>query len=442
MGIFNKEIMQQKHSMDKNFRKILFASLLLLMVINISFYFSGMSVENYSFSFILSSLIYLVAIIVLNKTGLSKVQTLSILLLFFLIKILFISIEPIGSDDYYRYMWDGKVQTNGINPYLYSPNDQNLNPLHSELLPEKVSYSQIRTIYFPVSQFLFTLAYWVSGENAVGLKIVLLLAELLILISLYYLLLRFSIDLKYILIYAALPLVNFQFFIDSHIDLAGVAFMLASITLYLYNKRILSYILLGISISVKPTGLILLPFLFQNEQKLIEKLKSVFVPIIVFIITFLPYVFTATPLDTLINYTVNWTFNGMIYNTLNIFLSHNLTIRILCGILFLIVFVFLFFSRTDFLKKIFLSLFLLMIFSPVVHPWYLIWFAVLLPVIRSYSGFYFVSAISLTSITIVTFQTESIWQESSLVLLAQYLPLVLIFFYELFKERFWKKATV
>jgi len=426
--------------MDKNLKKIFFASLLLLIVINISFYFSGKSIQNYSFSFILSSLIFLVAIIVLNKTDLSKVQILSILLIFFLIKILFISIDPMGSDDYYRYLWDGKVQAHGINPFLYAPDDLNLNPLHSELLPEKVSYPQIRTIYFPVSQFLFTLAYWISGENAIGLKIILLFAELLILISLYYLLRHFSFDLKYILIYAVLPLVFFQFFIDAHIDLVGVAFLLSSLTLYLFNKKLFSYIILGLSISVKPTGLLLIPLLFQSEQKILEKLKAVFIPLIVFVITFLPYVFIATPLDTIINYTAKWTFNGMIYNALDIFFSNNLTIRLICGILFLIVFAFLFLYKTDFLKKIYLSLFLLMIFSPVVHPWYLIWFAVFLPVIRSFSGLYFVAAISLTSITVVTFQLTGVWQEYTLVLLAQYFPLTLIFFYEIIKKRFLSEA--
>jgi hypothetical protein len=239
-----------------------------------------------------------------------------------------------------------------------------------------------------------------------------------------------------------LPLVFFQFFIDAHVDLAGVVLMLASITLYFYDKKFLSYILLGLSLSVKPTGLLLIPFLFQNEQKFIGKIKSVFLPIIVFIITFLPYVFTATPLDTLINFTAKWTFNGMIYNALDIFLSNNLSIRLICGILFLVVFIFLFVYKTDFLKKVYLSLFLLLIFSPVVHPWYLIWFAVLLPVIRSYSGLYFVAAISLTSITVVTFQTVGVWQENTLVILAEYLPLTLIFFYEIIKERFWSKPVI
>jgi hypothetical protein len=347
-----------------------------------------------------------------------------------------INTQPTGSDDYYRYIWDGKVQTDGINPYLYAPNDSVLNHLHSELLPEKVSYPNIKTIYFPVSQWLFTLSYCLSGENAVGLKIIYLLFELITLIALYFLLRSFDIDLKYLLIYAALPLVTFQFFIDAHIDIVGTALMIVSIALYHYNRKLFSYILLGFSISIKPTGLLLLPFYFQNEAVIKEKIKSVVTPIIVFVITFWPYIFTAAPLNTLINYSVNWTFNGMIYNILNLFISDNSIIRIICGILFILLFSYLYFIKTDWLSKIYLSLFLLMLFSPVVHPWYLIWFAVLLPIVRSYSGIYFVSVISLTSITMTAFLATGIWKEFSWILLGQYLPLAIIFYFEVKNKKF------
>jgi hypothetical protein len=77
-----------------------------------------------------------------------------------------------------------------------------------------------------------------------------------------------------------------------------------------------------------------------------------------------------------------------------------------------------------------------MIFSPVVHPWYLIWFAVLLPVVRSFSGIYFAAAVSLTSISVVNYQLNSVWQESTIVLLVEYLPLTLLFIYEMFNKKF------
>lgn len=425
-----------------SFRNIsipLFSIFLILILVQTFFHFYVKDIELYTALFISSSLLYLIFVFLINKFDVNKNKLFLIISVLLLLKILFINTEPLGTDDYYRYIWDGKVQVNGINPYKYSPEDSSLQSLQSDILPEKVSYPEIKTIYFPVSQWLFAISYLISGENAIGLKIFYLLFELLLLVSLFYLLKRFSISIKYILIYAALPLITFQFFIDAHIDIVGAVFLIASVTLYFYNKKLLSYVLLGLSISVKPTGLLLIPFLFQNEQRLYNKLKAVFIPLLIFIITFLPYVFTATPIDTLINYSANWTFNGMVYNSLNIFFDDNLTIRILCAILFLVVLFFLFISKMDLINKIYLSLFLLMIFSPVVHPWYLIWFAVLLPVVRSYSGIYFVAAVSLTSISVVNYQLNSVWQESTFVLLIEYLPLTLLFLYEIFNKKFVSK---
>ena len=421
--------------------RLFFIVLLALIVTQVVFFFSSRNIEIYSAMFISASAIYLLFVSLLFRIEISKSQLLLLLISFFLLKIIFVNTEPVGSDDYYRYIWDGKVQANGINPFLYAPNDQTLIELHSEMLPEKVSYPNIKTIYFPVSQWLFTVSYWISGENAIGLKIFYLLFELVILISLYALLSKLLIDKRYMLIYTALPLITFQFFIDAHIDLVGVALMIASISLYFYDKKFLSYVLLGLSVSVKPTGLLLIPFYFQNETLVKEKFKSFFVPIAIFAITFLPYVLSATPLDTLINYSINWTFNGMIYNSLSVFLSDNVIIRIICALLYLLFLGFIYFSKYDLIRKIFLSLFVLMIFSPVVHPWYLIWFAVLLPMVRSYSGIYFVSVISLTSFSILRYQLTGVWEEYLWVLLAQYIPLVIIFYYEMKRKVFSNKIN-
>ncbi|MDP2365123.1 MAG: hypothetical protein Q8M94_15320, partial [Ignavibacteria bacterium] len=209
--------------------------------------------------------------VALFKAGLSEPGVLLLTAIWFLLKILFLNYEPIGSDDYYRYLWDGKVQLNGVNPFLYAPNDTALNPLHSEVLPEKVSYPDIRTIYFPIAHGLFSLSYLISGEGVWGLKLFLLLSDILILVSLYYLLRKLQLPIKHILLYAALPLIHFQFFIDAHIDIAGAALMLAAITLYLYQKKYFGYVLLGLSLSIKPTAILLLPFFFQNENTIKQK---------------------------------------------------------------------------------------------------------------------------------------------------------------------------
>lgn len=423
-------------------RNIAFSLLILLLASLAFFLFSNQTIKNYGLTFIVASLVYLLFLFFLKKVSISRMELMLIIVLLFAVKISFLFTTPVGSDDYYRYLWDGKVQANGINPYSFAPQDSVLKTLHSELLPAQVSYPKIKTIYFPLCQWLFAVSYLISGENAIVFKLIYLIADLAILFFLYSLLKYFSISEKYLLVYATLPVVVFQFYIDAHIDIVGAALLIGSLRFYLFNKKSLSYLLLGLSLSIKPTGILLIPFYFQNEDEITAKLKSILIPPMTFVITFLPYVFSATPLETLINYSTNWTFNGMIYNALKLIIADNLIIRICCGLIFTITLFILYNSKIELINKIFISIFLLILFSPVAHPWYLIWFAVLLPLVRSWSGIYFVSAISLTSFTIITYQLTGIWREYEWVLLAQYLPVALIFFYELRHKKFFGNLIV
>jgi hypothetical protein len=85
--------------------------------------------------------------------------------------------------------------------------------------------------------------------------------------------------------------------------------------------------------------------------------------------------------------------------------------------------------------KIYLSFFLLLIFSPVVHPWYVSWLAILLPFSPRWSGVIFVSLVSLASVTELNYQLTGVWKEYTLVLILEYIPVVSIFLYEIIKNR-------
>lgn len=399
------------------------------------FLLGGGEIEKYTFAIIISSLFFLIASFLLFKISLPAKEVLILVVLFFAIKSLFIFQTPVGSDDYYRYLWDGKISVNGINPFKYTPEDENLKRFSTEQLPQKVSYPTMKSIYFPVAQWIFAAGYLVSGENITGIKIILLLSEVLILICLYLLLLKRKADIKNILIYSALPLIAFQFFTDAHIDLAGAALLLASVTLYFYNKKIFGYILLGLSISVKPVGFLLIPLYFFDSKGMREKLLALFVPGLVFAATFIPYIFTGTPLDTLLNFSAKWTFNGAIYNTLKLVIESNMIVRILCGVLFILVYTFILFSKKELIIKVFLSILFLILFSPVTHQWYLIWFIIFLPLVKSFSGIYIAAAVSVSFFTVLNYLNGGGWVEFKIVLLIEYLPLVFLLYYDLFIQK-------
>jgi hypothetical protein len=242
---------------------------------------------------------------------------------------------------------------------------------------------------------------------------------------------------KNILIYSLCSLPLFQLFIDSHLDGLGLPFFIFTIYFYLDKKKLLSLIFLSASICIKPLGLILIPILFFSEKGLKDKIRVAAIPALFCILIYLPYLFTGTPFLALMQFTEHWTFNGVIFNILDVFFKDNQRTRLICGVIFIIMYLPVILSRKDLITKIYLSIFLLFIFSPVVHPWYLNWLAVLLPFIPRWSGIVYVSLISLTSFTILNYQLNGIWKEYTLVLVLEYIPAITLFGYELF--RIWKE---
>ena len=235
--------------------------------------------------------------------------------------------------------------------------------------------------------------------------------------------------------YALLPLPIFQFFLDAHIDGIGLTLLIFSIYFYLSDKKNLSLIFVGLSICIKPVGLILIPILFLTEKGISAKIKTVLIPFIVCLLLYLPFIFSGNVFDALTNFTVNWTFNGFVFDIINSFLNDNQKARLISGILFVLVFIPVLFSRKDFLEKIYLSVFLLLIFSPIVHPWYVTWLAVLLPLVPRWSGILYANLACLTVFTVVNYQLYGIWKDYPAVIILEYVPVIIFFFYELYLQK-------
>lgn len=420
-------------------KKFLFWILIIFIFIgNASLLFFENSIDNYFYSISITSLFYLLLILLLRKTELSSKNIFAVIMVIFVLKILAIDIAPIGTDDHYRYLWDGKVITNGINPFKYTPNSPELNHLHSDLLPSAVSYNHLKTIYFPLSQAAFTFAYFISGESIIGLKIILLITDLLITVGLFLLLTKFKINLKYSLIYILSPLIFYQYFIDAHIDLLGIMFFLFA--MYFKNdKKVFAALLLGASLAVKPTFLIALPIFFFYERGLKNKIVWATIPIIFLVITFIPFAIDTNPFDSLMNYTKNWVFNGAGFNFLALFLDVNSTIRIALLLIFVLIYLLILIFNRSVLSSIYYSMIALFLLSPVVHPWYITW--LIIPLILNFrmSGIVFLSTIALSFYTVLVYQKSGVWQDYNLVLFLEYIPVIVLLCYEFYKSEFFKK---
>ncbi|MGA3243506.1 MAG: hypothetical protein ABSE41_02730 [Bacteroidota bacterium] len=388
-------------------------------------------VATYAFVFISTSLVFLFFSWQLFASEPSSRVMWTAIALAFLIRLSFISLSPVGSDDVYRYMWDGRTQSHGVNPYLYSPDAQQLDSLHTQLLPTAVNHPDMKTVYFPFSQWVFYGCYHLSGENIWGYKLVLLVAELATLIGLLLLLRQLKIPTKFVLLYLLCPLPIVQFAVDAHIDAVGLPLLIFGLLAYLRGNKVLSYIFLALSISVKPVAALILPILFLREKGIWDKAKVALVPSIVVAGQFLPYVFSSNPFEGLTRFAENWTFNGVIFESLYLYFSDNQKTRLICAILLCISLLLLYMRKKEPLDAFYFSVLLLLILSPVVHPWYVSWLAVLLPFARRWSGIVYASSISFTVYTIVSYKLHGNWDQSALILALEYIPVLIFMFLEL-----------
>lgn len=74
-------------------------------------------------------------------------------------RLAFLPLLPVLSDDAYRYVWDGLIQANGINPYLHRPEASELAGFQDEPIYEALNSASYYSVYPPLSQLIF----WVGG---------------------------------------------------------------------------------------------------------------------------------------------------------------------------------------------------------------------------------------------------------------------------------------
>lgn len=400
---------------------------------------SGSAIAIYSIAFIAASLLYLVLAAVVRGRTLRRPAVLSLIALGIAVRAALLPFHPVGSDDVYRYLWDGRVQSAGVDPYAYAPADSALAHLHTAELPSRVNNPSVRTPYFPLTQWVFLLVWWIAGENALGIKVLLFLAECVTLFLLGRLLRIFDLPRQHILLYALCPLPIVMFALDAHIDGIGLPLLLLAVNLWSSERRVTALLIFGLSLAIKPVALVLLPVLFFAVRPWRERMTIVFVPLAVVVLQFVPYLWTSNPFAGIAAFGRHWYYNGAAFEIVMAIVRDNLTSRTICAVILAgIIFVI---SRQRSLLPVaaYRSVMILLLLSPVVHPWYITWLAVLLPLTAAWSGITFVALASVTSLTMVEYITSGTWGISPWLMVVEYVPVVVLFTIEMIKKE--QKST-
>lgn len=378
------------------------------------------------------------------------------------LRAVFIFSIPNLSQDFYRFIWDGRVLIQGINPYLHTPDSfeslgmsiqQSFELINGMGALNASNYSN----YPPVLQFCYAIAAFVGGQSILSSVVVLRLTLIAADIGTLYfgkkLLEKLKLPTHQIFWFFLNPFIIIELTGNLHFE-GVMAFFLVGALYFLANKKwFLSAVFFGLSVTTKLIPLLFLPlflsyFISQFPSKFIA-LKNltfyyvmVLVTVLVLFIPFLSEAFIENFSATLSLYFTSFEFNASVYYLIRWIGFETVGWNIIGTvgkILPLAVVVFLlnlsFFKRAKNLSQ----LLILMLFgvgfyyllSTMVHPWYLV-----VPLVLSlFTPYRFMLVWSLMIVLSYSAYPANGFQENLWLVGLEYLVVISVFIREIFLKK-------
>jgi alpha-1,6-mannosyltransferase len=168
------------------------------------------------------------------------------------------------STDLYRYVWDGRVQGAGINPYLHIPAEAVLAGLRDDAIYPHINRADYApTIYPPMSQIVFFLITRIS-EAELAMKAAMVAFEGLAVWAILQLLTACGLPRSRVLLYAWHPLPLWEFARSGHVDIVAIAFLLLAFLAIERRSPVLAGVALGAGVLVKYFPVVTGPALYKR----------------------------------------------------------------------------------------------------------------------------------------------------------------------------------
>jgi alpha-1,6-mannosyltransferase len=288
----------------------------------------------------------------------------------------FLRMPPRLDDDIHRYLWDGRAQRLGYNPYIVVPSEPAFAGLHT---------SETRTLNnpevpspYPAGAQLFFRAVTSIHESIFALKVAFVVCDLAIVFVLLDVLRCTRQAEHWVLAYAWHPLLAIEVAGNGHVDIAGVLLLLVSVAALVRRWRAVAALAFGLAVSVKFLPIVLLPLYWRRVRIRDAALATAVVGLL-----YVPFLnHGRIPIGSLGTYVQRFRFNDPVFATLERVTAP----QVAAGLAVLVGFLTAIWmkrksaeeSSDAFAWPMAASL----LCAPVVYPWYLLW---MLPFLRSTS---------------------------------------------------------
>jgi hypothetical protein len=230
-------------------------------------------------------LIYLAACVIVWRARPSRSTLLVVVVFAVLFRLSIMFAPPLLSDDAYRYVWDGRVQAAGINPFRYIPADATLQGLRdSDIYPKINRRDYAPTMYPPGAEVVFLLTTRIS-ESVTWMKATMVGFEAVTVWAVIALLGSFGLSRQRVLVYCWHPLIVWEFAGSGHVDAIALAFIALALLARRRKFDGVTGLLLGCATLIKLFPAILFPFLYRRWT---WKMPVVFLATT--LVAYLPYI--------------------------------------------------------------------------------------------------------------------------------------------------------
>ena len=290
----------------------------------------------------------------------------TIIVLGLLFRLSILPAQQLQEDDVYRYLWDGKVFSNNINPFEYSPsevhefkelriqnpetyykiynerNERELEKLSalkwespkSLKYLERVNHPGVPTIYPPMAQFVFRAVHSIKPDSILAMRIAFLLFDVLTMFFIIGILAKLGLNKNMSAVYFWCPLIIKETLNSTHLDIIGIAFLCGSIYFLVSHRNSLATVFLALGFLGKLYPAILFPLYFQScLQNSRKKEGNLWLPpiinsllfISIIVLGYIPFMGIGLKMfDGLKAYSLYWQSNDSIFSCL-VFIFNNLT---------------------------------------------------------------------------------------------------------------------
>ncbi len=380
---------------------------LLFAILSVAFYISfGYDLERSDFTKLIAlyGALFIIVYLFIEKFKLNFWFSASLGIVF---RLVFITAIPNLSQDFYRFLWDGRLLLQGVSPYLFTPSSSTALGVTIEQSQQLIDGMGALNVshfsnYPPINQLFFAIAALFAGKSIMGsvivLRVLIIFADVGILYFGKKLLERLNLPIKNIFWYFLNPFIIIELTGNLHFEGVMLFFFLWALYLLFKGKWFWAAVLIGISVSVKLLPLLFLPLFlkyFTNDKtpKVLEifgvsiKKLAGFYSVIGFtvVLTFLPFLsseFIQNFSSTIGLWFQNFEFNASVYYIIRWIgfqvVGWNIigtTGKILPVLVLLLVLAIAFFRKNktpqELMTGMLFTVSIYFLLSTTVHPWYI-----------------------------------------------------------------------